>query len=28
MGGNIHAPDEYVNLKDLLDLSKIYAGLI
>jgi len=27
-GGNCHAPDEYVNLKDLLDLSKIYAGLI
>ncbi len=27
-GGNIHAGDEYVNLKDLLDLSKIYACLI
>lgn len=27
-GGNCHAPDEYVNLKDLLDLSKIYAALI
>ena len=27
-GGNCHAPDEYVNFKDLLDLSKIYAGLI
>jgi acetylornithine deacetylase/succinyl-diaminopimelate desuccinylase-like protein len=27
-GGNCHAPDEYVNLKDLIDLSKIYAGLI
>lgn len=27
-GGNCHAPDEYVNLKDLLDLSKIYASLI
>jgi len=27
-GGNCHAPDEYVNLEDLLDLSKIYAGLI
>ena len=27
-GGDCHAPDEYVNLKDLLDLSKIYAGLI
>ncbi len=27
-GGNCHAADEYVNLKDLVDLSKIYAGLI
>lgn len=27
-GGNCHAADEYVNLEDLLDLSKIYAGLI
>jgi len=27
-GGNCHSADEYVNLKDLLDLSKIYAGLI
>jgi Acetylornithine deacetylase/Succinyl-diaminopimelate desuccinylase and related deacylases len=27
-GGNCHAANEYVNLKDLLDLSKIYAGLI
>ena len=27
-GSNCHAPDEYVNLKDLIDLSKIYAGLI
>jgi len=27
-GGNCHAADEYVNLRDLLDLSKIYAGLI
>jgi acetylornithine deacetylase len=27
-GGNCHAPDEYVYLKDLLDLSKIYAWLI
>jgi acetylornithine deacetylase len=27
-GGNCHAADEYVNLKDLTDLSKIYAGLI
>ncbi|HAJ94923.1 MAG TPA: hypothetical protein DCP02_01700 [Actinobacteria bacterium] len=27
-GGNCHAPDEYVNLEDLLDLSMIYAGLI
>ena len=27
-GENCHAPDEYVNLKDLIDLSKIYAGLI
>jgi len=27
-GENCHAPDEYVNLKDLVDLSKIYAGLI
>ncbi len=27
-GGNCHAPDEYVNLKDLVNLSKIYAGLI
>lgn len=27
-GGNCHAADEYVNLKDILDLSKIYAGLI
>lgn len=27
-GGNLHAADEYVNLVDLVDLSKIYAGLI
>ena len=27
-GGNCHAADEYVNLEDLLDLSKIYAALI
>lgn len=27
-GKNCHAPNEYVNLKDLIDLSKIYAGLI
>ncbi len=27
-GGNCHAADEYVNLEDLLNLSKIYAGLI
>lgn len=27
-GGNCHASDEYVNFKDLLDLSKIYAGFI
>jgi len=27
-GGNLHAADEYVNLSDLIDLSKIYAGLI
>lgn len=27
-GGNCHAADEYVNLDDLLDLSKIYGGLI
>ena len=27
-GGNCHAADEYVNLEDLWDLSKIYAGLI
>lgn len=27
-GGNLHAADEYVNFSDLIDLSKIYAGLI
>lgn len=27
-GGNLHAADEYVYLNDLLDLSKIFAGLI
>ncbi|MGQ9615379.1 MAG: M20/M25/M40 family metallo-hydrolase [Spirochaetota bacterium] len=27
-GDNVHAPDEYVLLRDLLDLSKIFAGLI
>ncbi len=27
-GGNCHAADEYVNVKDLMDISKIYAGLI
>lgn len=27
-GGNCHGPDEYVNFKDLIDLSKIYAGII
>ena len=27
-GGNCHTSDEYVNLNDLLDLSKIYAAII
>lgn len=27
-GGNLHAADEFVELKDLLDLSKIFAALI
>jgi len=27
-GDNVHAPDEYVILQDLLDLSKIFASLI
>jgi acetylornithine deacetylase len=27
-GDNVHAPDEYVILQDLLDLSKIFAALI
>lgn len=27
-GGNCHAPDEFVNMNDLINLSKIYAGLI
>ena len=27
-GDNVHAPDEYVVLQDLIDLSKIFAGFI